>query len=51
MLMHRTIFDVEIDVYLLQSDPHAGRFGICEHDKLDVCWRLVVMEFVLARSV
>lgn len=46
-----TVFNKKINVYLLQSDPHAGALDISEHHKFDVRGRFVVMELILTRVV
>lgn len=47
----RTIFNIKINVDLLQSHPHAWTLDIGKHDKLDVRRGLVVMELVLTGSI
>ena len=49
--IERTIFHIEINIDLLQSQTHAAGLGIREHDELDIGRRLVVMELVLASSI
>lgn len=44
-------FNIDIDVDLLQNQPHGGRLGVCKHDKLGVGWGLIVMQFVLRSTV
>ena len=46
-----TVFDIKIDVDLLQSDTHAGTPDVRKHDKLDVCRRFVVVKLVLASPI
>lgn len=46
-----TILNIEIDVYLLQSDAHAGAPGISEHDEFGIRRRLVEVNFVLTSTV
>jgi hypothetical protein len=43
--------DVDVDVYLLQRQPHGSRLGVCEHDELDVGRGLVVVQLVLRGAV
>jgi len=45
------IFDIAIDIDLLQRDSHGAGFGIGEHHEFDVGGSLIVMEFVLRSSV
>lgn len=46
-----TVFDVEVDVYLLQGNPHAARVRIREHDEFGIGWCFVIMQLILARPV
>lgn len=46
-----TKFHVKIHIYLVQNVPHVGRLSIRKHDKFDICCRLVVVQFILSRTV
>ena len=46
-----TILNIEVDVYLLQGNAHAGTFCIGDHDKFGVGGRFVEVKFVLACGV
>ena len=35
--------DIDVDVYLLQRQPHGTRLGVCEHDELDIGRSLIVV--------
>lgn len=45
------VLHVKADIYLVEDDPQIVRFRIGDHDELERCWRLVVVEFIMARSV
>ena len=44
----RTVFDIEIDIDLLQSDAHAGALIVRQHDELDIGRCLEVVQLILA---
>lgn len=46
-----TIFDEQVDVDLLQGDTHAGTFEIGQHDKFNVCRRLIVVKLILTGGI
>ena len=35
----------------MQDDAEIVCLGVCEHNELEICWRLVVVQFVLAGAV
>lgn len=49
-ILHNEL-NIDIDVYLLQRQSHGTRFGVCEHDELDVRRGLVVVQLVLGGAV
>lgn len=53
ILVHRprTVFDVEVDVDLVQHDAQWVHLYIGEHDELEVGGRLVVVQLVGAGAV
>lgn len=48
---YHTIFNPEVDVYLMQDIPHARRRSVGQHDQAQVARRLVEVQLVLAGSV
>jgi len=45
------VFNIAVDINLLQRDSHRAGFGICEHDEFDVCRSFIVVELVLGGSI
>lgn len=50
-LQGRTIFDIEADIDLMQHNSEIVRFRVCDHDKFEGGWCLVIMQLVVARSI
>lgn len=46
-----TIFHKQIDVDLLQGNAHARALQVRQHNELDICRGLIVVQFVLAGGV
>lgn len=46
-----TIFNVKINIDLLQCNPHAWALNIGKHYEFDVGRRLIIMEFVLTGTI
>lgn len=47
----RTIFNIEIDIYLFQGRPHARTLEVRKHDKLDIGRGLEIMQLVLVGAI